>query len=67
MISSKCIIEQAKKLYPVSYYYKGQLADKQYNEIEKQCEIHCSSTYMNGTRIYCIRYKMNEEQTTDEQ
>ena len=57
------IIEQAKRLYPVSFYYKckGQLTDKEYSEIEKQCEIHCSNVYMDGTKLYSIRYKAGEE------
>jgi hypothetical protein len=55
------IIEQAKSLYPISLYYRGQLTDKQYYEIEKQCEIHCSSVYMDGTRLYRIRYKAGDE------
>ena len=70
---SQKIIKHAKRLYPISLHYRGQFTDKQYNEIEKQCEIHCSNVYMDGSRIYCIRYKAeskvedgNEKTTVDE-
>lgn len=62
MSLSRNIIEHAKRLYPISLHYKGQFTDKQYYEIEKQCEIHCSCVYMNGSRMYCIRYKPESEE-----
>ena len=58
---SQNIIEHARRLYPSSLHYRGQFTDKQYYEIEKQCEIHCSSEYMDGSRMYCIRYKSDVE------
>lgn len=58
---SESIIEYAKKLYPISLRYKGKLTDNQYYEIEKQCEIHCSSVYMDGSAVYYIRYKEESE------
>lgn len=58
---SQSIIKHAKRLYPISLRYRGQFTDKQYNEIEKQCEIHCPSVYMDGSRMYCIRYKAESE------
>lgn len=58
---SRNIIEHAKRIYPISLHYRGQLTDKQYYEIEKQCEIHCSSAYIDGSRMYCVRYKAGEE------
>lgn len=62
-MNAKSIIEQAKKMYPVSFHYKckSQLTVEQYSEITKQCEIHCSSEYMDGSRMYCIRYKAGEK------
>lgn len=57
MSLSQNIIERAKRIYPISFYYRGYLTDKKYNEIEKQCKIQCSSIYMDGSRMYCIRYK----------
>lgn len=61
MSLSHNIIVHAKRLYPVSLHYKGQFTDKQYDEIAKYCEIHCSSVYMDGSRMYCIRYKAESE------
>ncbi len=58
---SRNIIEHTKRLYPISLRYKGKLTDNQYYEIEKQCEIHCSSVYMDGSAVYCIRYKEESE------
>lgn len=58
---SQNIIEHAKRLYPKALHYRGQFTDKQYYEIEKQCEIHCSSVYMDGSEMYCIRYKPDVE------
>ena len=57
------IIEQAKRLYPISFYYKykGHLTVEQYSEIAKQCEIHRLDVFMDGTRLYCITYKAGEE------
>jgi threonine aldolase len=57
------IIKQAKILYPVPFYYthKGGLTLEQYSEIAKQCEIHRLDIYMDGTRLYCIRYKAGDE------
>lgn len=62
MSLSQNIIEHAKRLYPRSLHYRGCLTDKKYNEIEKQCKIQCSSIYMDGSRMYCIRYKAESEE-----
>lgn len=59
---SQNIIEHAKRLYPISLHYRGQFTDKQYNEIVKYCDIHCFSVYMDGSRMYCIRYKAESEE-----
>lgn len=58
---SQNIIEHAKRLYPISLNYKGKFTDKQINEIAKYCDIHCSSVYMDGSGMYCIRYKAESE------
>jgi threonine aldolase len=57
------IIEQAKSLYPMSFYYtyKGGLTLEQCSEIAQQCEIHRLDVYMDGTRLYRIRYKAGDE------
>ena len=57
------IIEQAKNLYPVPFYYKYKdgLTLEQYSEIVKQCEIHRLDIYMDGTRLYSIKYKAGDE------
>lgn len=62
MSISHNIIEHAKGLYPISLHYRGQITNKQYDEIAKYCEIHCSSVYMDGSRMYCIRYKAESEE-----
>ena len=36
---SQNIIEHARRIYPKSVSYKGQLTDKQFYEIEKECDI----------------------------
>ena len=36
---SQNIIEHAKSIFPKAVSYKGQLTDKQFCEIEKQCDI----------------------------
>lgn len=59
------IIEQAKTKYPVSVYYNGRLAEDDINELEKECEVHCSSVYMDGTGAYSIRYRKEQKQMTD--
>lgn len=59
---SQNIIEHAKRLYPISLHLRGQFTDKQYYEIEKYCEIHCVSVYMDGSGMYCIRYKPKSEE-----
>ena len=58
---SKCIIEHARRLYPRSLHYRGKFTDKQFKEIVKCCDIHCSSVYMDGSGMYCIRYKAESE------
>ena len=52
------IIEEAKKKYPLSVQYRGKLFAFDIEELEKECEIHCSSVYMDGSGMYHIRYKM---------
>lgn len=59
---SQNIIEHAKRLHPRTLHYRGQFTDKQYYEIEKQCEIHSSCVYMDGSRMYCIRYRAESEE-----
>jgi len=51
------LIEQAKNRFPLTISYKGRLTSKEVIKIEKFCEMHCPSIYMNGTAVYSIRYK----------
>ncbi len=39
MTLSQNIIEHARKMSPKAISYKGQLTDKQFLEIEKECDI----------------------------
>lgn len=59
---SKNIIEHAKRLYPKALSYKGQLTDKQFCEIEKECDIDFYKLVSQDIR-YTIRYRSNKEQT----
>ena len=59
---SRNIIEHAKRLYPKSIHYRGKLTDKQYYKIEKQCKIYCVSLYMDGSVMYCVRFKAESEE-----
>lgn len=51
------IIELAKNKYPVSIPYKGRLTEEEITELEKECDVHCASVYMDGTGYYFIRYR----------
>ena len=51
------LIQQAKEKYPLSIYIKGKLSEKEIAELEKVCDIHCPSVYMDGSAAYCIRYR----------
>lgn len=53
---SQNIIEHARRLFPKSVSYKGQLTDKQYYEIEKECDIDFCKLVAQDIR-YTIRYK----------
>jgi len=53
---SQNIIEHAKRIYPKSVSYKGQLTDNQFCEIEKECDIDFYKLVGQDIR-YIIRYK----------
>ena len=57
---SQNIIEHAKRLYPKALSYKGQLTNKQFCEIEKECDIDFYKLGSQDTR-YTIRYKAESE------
>ncbi len=59
---SQNIIEHAKRIYPKSVSYKGQLTDKQFCEIEKECDIDFYKLVGQDIR-YTIRYKTESEET----
>ena len=54
------IIEHARRIYPKSVSYKGQLTDKQFCEIEKECDIDFYKLVGQVIR-YTIRYKAEGE------
>lgn len=54
------LIQQAKEKYPVSICYKGRLTVEELNELEKYCDVHAFSVYMNGTVVYSIRYRKEQ-------
>ena len=58
---SQNIIEHARRLYPKALSYKGQLTDKQFYEIEKECEIDFYKLVSQDIR-YTIRYKGESEE-----
>lgn len=53
---SQNIIEHARRIYPKSVSYTGQLTDKQFYEIEKECDIDFYKLVSQDIR-YTIRYK----------
>jgi hypothetical protein len=57
---SQNIIEHAKRLYPKALSYKGQLTDKQFYEIEKECDIDFCKLVSQDIK-YTIRYKGESE------
>ena len=59
---SQNIIEHARRLYPKSVSYRGKLTDKQFYEIEKECDIDFYKLVGQDIR-YTIRYKSESEET----
>lgn len=59
---SQNIIEHAKKIYPKAVSHTGRLTDKQFYEIEKECDIDFYKLVSQENR-YTIRYrgKIDEE------
>ena len=57
---SQNIIEHARRIYPKSVSYTGQLTDKQFYEIEKECDIDFYKLVSQDIR-YTIRYKAKSE------
>lgn len=53
---SQDIIEHAKRIYPKSVSHVGRLTDKQFYEIEKECDIDFYKL-IDQDIIYTIRYK----------
>lgn len=54
------IIEHARRVCPKSVSYIGQLTDKQFYEIEKECDIDFYKLVSQDIR-YTIRYKAESE------
>lgn len=54
------IIERAKKIHPIGVYYKGRITEEEMTELEKECDVQCSSVYMNGEGEYRIRYRQDK-------
>ena len=57
---SQNIIEHARRSFPKAVSYKGQLTDKQFCEIEKECDIDFYKLAGQDIR-YTIRYKRESE------
>ncbi len=51
------LIELAKDKFPIFIHYKGRLSEEEIAEIEKTCDIHCPTVYMDGSAIWSIKYK----------
>ena len=60
MSLSQNIIEHAKRIYPKAVSYKGRFTDKQFYEIEKECDIDFFKLVGQDMR-YTIRYKAESE------
>ena len=59
---SQNIKKKKKRLYPKAVIYTGRLTDKQYYEIEKECDIDFYKLVGQDIR-YAIRYKAETEGT----
>lgn len=57
---SQNIIEHAKRVYPKAVSHTGRLTDKQFCEIEKECDIDFFKLVSQDIR-YTIRYKAESE------
>ena len=60
MTLSQNIIEHAKRIYPKAVSYKGKLTEKEFLEIEKECDIDFYKLVSQDIR-YTIRYKVEQE------
>lgn len=62
---SQNIIEHAKRLKPKSLIYKGLLTDKQFYEIERECDVDFYK--LPGQKVrYTIRYRGIESKDGEE-
>lgn len=52
----------ARGKYPVTIQYKGRLSEQELEYLDKFCEVHCSSVFMDGSAVYDIRYKANKKE-----
>lgn len=59
---SQNIIEHARRIYPKAVIHTGQLTDKQFYEIEKECDIDFYKLVGQDIR-YTIRYKKESEKS----
>ena len=57
---SQNIIEHARRIYPKAVSHTGRLTDKQYYEIEKECDIDFYKLAGQDIR-YTSRYKAESE------
>lgn len=58
---SQNIIEHARRIYPKAVSHVGKLTDKQFCEIEKECDIDFYKLISQNIR-YTIRYKGESEE-----
>ena len=58
---SQNIIEHARRLFPKAVIYKGKLTDKQFYEIEKECDADFDKCVDQDYR-YTFRYRGGSEE-----
>lgn len=56
-IDTPQIVAQAKKTYPVSVNFRGQLAETAFNKLSEFCRIYIVFVYADGASYYHVRYR----------
>lgn len=54
------IITLAKEKYPLSVQGRFRFSEEEMDKLNAECDIRCSSVYMDGTGYYCIRYRKDD-------
>lgn len=55
------LLHMAREKYPISIQYKGRLSEQELEYLDKFCDVRCFSVFMDGSAVYNIRYRTNEE------